>query len=287
MYYDDVLLAAVTAAAVEASTNTLVTHLRAKGLRLAERKCCFSAVSQVDWLGKTINQHEVRNSSGRSRQLAVAIRRLTLPSPRGLRRVLGWTLWYLNHIHGASRSLAPLFRRLRERSSQQLTWYELWFFALSITFANITYRSPGIPLSYFLLACDGCAELQQVGVCSFLGGITARVPDTFVAGYDKPSDAQQTCELYGAVLGLLMGGSLGTGVELLTDNSACYFWLRNQRQPATAMQSHLLLAANILMQLKQVPYVVNWIPGDRNPADGWSRAPPMRTGSGASRPPVS
>ena len=126
-----------------------------------------------------------------------------------------------------------------------------------------------------------------MGFSCVLGGLTAPVPRTFLHGYAKSSDAQQTCELYGVVLGLLMGGYLGTRVELLTDNSACYFWLRQQRLPTTSLQSQLLLAANVLMQIKQVSYVVNWVPGDRNPADCWSRAPPLRTGSGASRTPLS
>ena len=88
VYYDDVLLAGSTSAVVEHSTNALVSHLRQKGL-LLNRKCCLSPVAEIEWLGKIISQREVRNTLGRSRQLAVAFRRLTLPFPRGLRRVLG------------------------------------------------------------------------------------------------------------------------------------------------------------------------------------------------------
>jgi hypothetical protein len=51
VYYDDVLLAAPSPAAVEASTQRLVSHLQEKGLRL-NRKCLLSAVPEIEWLGK-------------------------------------------------------------------------------------------------------------------------------------------------------------------------------------------------------------------------------------------
>ena len=280
VYYDDVLLAVGSEDVVGRYTTQLMHHLRSKGLRLADRKCCATPSNRIDWLGKSLSHHKVHNLPSRTRQLAVALRRLVSPSPRGLQRVLGWTLWYINHVQGASRSLAPLFRQLYQHPNDQLSWYELWSYAIAISFGSMVYGKPQLLTPTVVLASDACAALGQIGICSAESGVTGRVPPTVLAGYSDAHDAQQTCELYGVVLALLTGSGLASSVEILTDSSCCYFWFQNQRLPTTPVQAQLLLTSTILLQLKHTFYTVSWIPGTSNPADEWSRAAPRRTGCG-------
>lgn len=273
VYYDDVLLAGPSAEAVRLSTSQLMDHLRSKGLLLSDRKCCATPSSRIDWLGKSLSHHKVHNLPCRTRQLAVALRRLSSPSTRGLQRVLGWTLWYIGHLPGASRTLTPLFRRLHQHPAHQLSWYELWSYALAMSFGSLVYTKPSSGAPTTVLASDACADLRQIGVCSSKEGVTALVPSDLLAGYVEAHDAQQTCELYGVVVALLTGSQLASSVEVLTDSSCCYFWFHNQRFPTTPIQAQLLLAATTLLLLRRTLFAVSWIPGTANPADPWSRAP--------------